>query len=81
MLPCANLAALKGVLESRSWGEPLLPVFKRLSRGAVIVEPWDPLYSKELEINDFDLEKPVVPMGEPFSRIGYYDGMWRPIRG
>jgi hypothetical protein len=56
-------------------------VFKRLSRGAVIVEPWDPLYSKELEIDDSDLERAVVPMGEPFSRIGYYEGIWRPIRG
>ena len=81
LLPCANLAALRGVLETRTWGQPLLPVFKRLSRGAVLIEPWDPLYSKDMEIRDSDLEKPFVPMGEPFSRIGYRDGLWRPICG
>jgi 8-oxo-dGTP pyrophosphatase MutT (NUDIX family) len=81
LLPFASLAALKGVLESRSWGKPLLPMFKRLARGAVLIEPWDPLYSKDMEIRESDLECAVVPMGEPFSRIGYYEGIWRPIRG
>ncbi|MEW6666658.1 MAG: hypothetical protein AB1512_15735 [Thermodesulfobacteriota bacterium] len=81
LLPCAGLADLTEILEVRSWGKPILPVFKRLSRGAVLIEPWDPFYSEDMEIHDSDLQGTVVPVGEPFSRIGYLEGIWRPIRG
>jgi len=42
--------------------------------GAVIVEPWDPLYrEKELRIAPDPLPSSILPVGEPFSRI-WYDG-------
>jgi 8-oxo-dGTP pyrophosphatase MutT (NUDIX family) len=80
LLPCTSLAALDRVLENRPWGHPVLPVFKVFSQGALLVEPWDPLYGADMEIRDSDLEKPELPLGAPFSRVACRQGIWRPIR-
>lgn len=81
LLPCTTLKALKQVLEGRWWGKPILPVFRVFSRGALLVEPWDPQYSEDMEIPETELEGPVVPLGERFSRICLRQGIWRPIAG
>jgi 8-oxo-dGTP pyrophosphatase MutT (NUDIX family) len=75
-----DLDALRREVEARSWGDALLPRMIKLSRGAIILEPWDPLYTEHGEVNDGILEEAVLPPGEPFSRIWYYEGIWRPVR-
>lgn len=70
---------LKAALKGRSWGDPMLPRLLRLSKGAMIVEPWDPMYDCEFEVGE-DLESAVLPLGEPFSRIWFHKGLWRPVR-
>jgi len=80
LLPCKNLPELKAALEARTWGRPLLPLFRPLSRGGIIIEPWDPMYGSEFEVDVSRLDSAVVPVGEPFSRIWYRDGIWMPIR-
>jgi hypothetical protein len=69
---------LEAALKGRSWGDPLLPRLVRVSQGAMIVEPWDPMYDREFEAGE-DLESAVLPVGEPFSRIWCHEGMWRPV--
>jgi hypothetical protein len=75
-----DLDTLRREVETRSWGDALLPRMIKLSRGAVILEPWDPLYSKDVELNEGNLKEAVLPPGEPFSRVWYYKGIWRPVR-
>jgi hypothetical protein len=57
-----------------------LPRMIKLSRGAMILEPWDPLYMEHGKVNDGNLEEAVLPPGEPFSRVWYHEGIWRPVR-
>ena len=64
----------------RPWGQAILPRLVPLAKGAVIVEPWDPLYrEKELRIAPDPLPSLILPVGEPFSRIWYDGRLWRPI--
>jgi len=42
--------------------------------------PWDPHYhDEEIQAEIKGLGKRVAPLGKPFSRIWYSDGIWRPI--
>lgn len=76
-----NRAELERELEARTWGEALLPRFIRLPEGAVIIEPWDPMYAEDaVEIDPEGLESRVLPPGEPFSRIWLHEGIWRPVK-
>jgi hypothetical protein len=51
-----------------------------VEKGAVILEPWDPMiHESEVRIDLADLMKLVLPMGEPFSRLWLYEGIWRPV--
>ncbi|MBN1101840.1 MAG: NUDIX domain-containing protein [Deltaproteobacteria bacterium] len=80
LFPFKSLPEMKAALETRTWGKPLLPVFRPLSGGGVIIEPWDPMYGREFSIDASRLASTVVPVGEPFSRIWYCEGIWRPVR-
>ena len=52
LLQYTNLQDLAKETERRPWGEALLPRLVALDKGAVIVEPWDPLYrSEKIEID------------------------------
>ena len=51
-----------------------------LDCGAILIEPWDAAYDQpEIEIDVAGLEKGLLPAGEPFSRIWYHEGLYRPI--
>ena len=65
----------------RPWGQAIFPRLVPLAKGAVIVEPWDPLYGdKDIRIAPGPSRHSILPVGEPFSRI-WYDGiLWRPVR-
>jgi len=51
-----------------------------LNDGAVILEPWDPLYRQDgVTFDPQMLAKAVRPVGAPFSRLWLDRGIWRPV--
>jgi 8-oxo-dGTP pyrophosphatase MutT (NUDIX family) len=76
-----DLNDLQAAVKQRQWGPTQLPRLVPLENGAVIVEPWDPMYSeKKIDIYPNDLETCVLPVGEPFSRVWLDDGIWKPVK-
>jgi 8-oxo-dGTP pyrophosphatase MutT (NUDIX family) len=64
----------------RGWGESRVPRLVRVEKGAVILEPWDPMiHAKEVDFDLAGLKKLVLPVGEAFSRLWLYEGIWRPV--
>lgn len=81
LLPYSRQNTIEAEADKRSWGEPIYPRLVPLEKGAVIVEPWDPMYSqKHIHFNSQKLENAVLPLGEPFSRIWFNGLLWRPVR-
>jgi 8-oxo-dGTP pyrophosphatase MutT (NUDIX family) len=80
LLKYPTLEDLKKEAHRRTWGSPNLPRMIPLHKGGVLIEPWDEAYGQShIEIDARMLEKAVLPAGEPFSRIWYGQGLWRPI--
>ena len=79
LLPYENLSALEERAQKKTWGEARLPRFIPLEEGAVIIEPWDPVFDREVEVNPARLEKQVLPVGHPFSRLWLHGGIWKPV--
>jgi hypothetical protein len=80
LLKYPTLEELKKAALTRLWGSPNSPRLIALDKGAVLVQPWDEEYGQAgIEIDTRRLEKALLPAGEPFSRIWYRDGLWRPI--
>ena len=64
----------------RQWGPTIMPRLVPLSKGAVILEPWDPMYpDEEIHLDLNELPASVLPVGKPFSRIWLDRGIWKPI--
>ena len=66
----------------RGWGAPIFPRLISLqdNQGAVIIEPWDPMYTAEtIRIEPGKLPASVLPAGEPFSRLWNDGGVWKPV--
>lgn len=81
LLPYRNQDALEAEADTRSWGKPIYPRLVPLEKGAVIVEPWDPMYSQEqIDIDSQKLKNAVLPVGESFSRIWFNGQLWRPVQ-
>jgi len=75
-----TLNELQEEVSKRGWGEPRIPRVIRVEKGAVILEPWDPMiHEKDVEFELAALKKLVLPMGESFSRLWLYEGIWRPV--
>jgi 8-oxo-dGTP pyrophosphatase MutT (NUDIX family) len=79
LLEYASLADLKRSLKTRSWGDARFPRMIRFDKDAVILQPWDPERHEDVDINPKELEKALLPVGAPFSRIWLHDGIWRPV--
>ena len=80
LLQHKTLNELQGEVNQRGWGEPRLPRVIPVEKGAVILEPWDPMiHEKDVEFDLAALKKLVLPVGEPFSRLWLYEGIWRPV--
>lgn len=80
LLTYSCLADLQEQAENRPWGDERLPRLVPLKKGMVIVEPWDRHYRQgQIKINADTLHKMVLPVGEPFSRLWYNDGLWKPV--
>jgi len=74
------LNELQEEVKRRTWGEPRLPRVFAVEKGAVILEPWDPrIREKEVKFDLATLKKLELPVGEPFSRLWLYEGIWRPV--
>lgn len=80
LLKYPNLEDLHIESKHRQWGQTIIPRLVPLAKGAVIVEPWDPMYrEKEIVIYPEDLAASVLAVGESFSRIWYDGGLWKPV--
>lgn len=80
LLKYTTMKALQKESKNRQWGQKILPRLVSLARGAVIVEPWDPMYrKKEILIDPNELAALVLPVGESFSRLWYDNGIWKPV--
>lgn len=63
----------------RSWWDSRLPRLIKLPGGAIIIEPWDPMFNEPIDIDEESLESLTLPAGMPFSRIWLHGGIWRPV--
>jgi 8-oxo-dGTP pyrophosphatase MutT (NUDIX family) len=80
LLKYSCLEDLQIEFNRRQWGQTIMPRLVPLAKGAVIVEPWDPMYrEKEILIYPEDLAAAVLAVGESFSRIWYDGGLWKPV--
>jgi 8-oxo-dGTP pyrophosphatase MutT (NUDIX family) len=80
LLQYKTLTELQDEVGWRTWGEPRLPRVLSMEKGAVILEPWDPMiHEEEVQFDPVTLKKLVLPVGEPFSRLWLCDGIWRPV--
>lgn len=77
-----SLSALREGLKNRRWGEAIFPMLVPLGkgRGAVILEPWDPMYGRnDVPLGAAELPQRVLPAGAPFSRLWNDGGIWKPV--
>jgi 8-oxo-dGTP pyrophosphatase MutT (NUDIX family) len=80
LLNYPNLEGLRIEIAQRSWGQPIQPRLVPLPEGAVIIEPWDPMYHQnEIDIDFASLASSVLPVGDSFSRIWLDKGIWKPV--
>jgi len=80
LLKYPRLKDLQAESRRRPWGPALIPRLVPLTKGAVIVEPWDPQYQeKEIGIDRAGLPTSILPVGQAFSRIWYNGHLWRPV--
>jgi 8-oxo-dGTP pyrophosphatase MutT (NUDIX family) len=80
LLQHKTLNELQDEVSRREWGEPRLPRVIPVEKGAVIIEPWDPMiHEKDVGLDPAALAKLVLTVGEPFSRLWLYEGLWRPV--
>jgi 8-oxo-dGTP pyrophosphatase MutT (NUDIX family) len=80
LLDYDGFADVMAEARGRSWGETIRPRMVKLEKGPVIIEPWDPRYGDErIDPDPKELKRHLVPAGEPFSRIWFHEGRWRPV--
>ncbi len=76
-----SLADLKKEMVHHTWGPAIFPRMIPLDKGAVLIEPWDAAYDQpEIFIDPAGLKEALLPVGEPFSRIWYHQGLYRPVK-
>jgi len=80
LLKFPDMGALKAEIVQRPWGTPIMPRLIPLSNGTLILEPWDPMYSKKkVAINAESLPQKVLPVGQPFSRLWRHKDECQPV--
>jgi 8-oxo-dGTP pyrophosphatase MutT (NUDIX family) len=80
MLTFSDLDALMAEALHRPWPAPTVPRLVPLENGTLIVEPWDPDYARKIVSVDIArLEKDILPVGAPFSRLWRHRGICRPV--
>ncbi|MDP2647426.1 MAG: hypothetical protein Q8P24_21055 [Desulfobacterales bacterium] len=79
LLNFRGLKDLQTALATRPWGETRFPRLVPLSRGAVVLQSWDPMRNEAVNISPEGLKKAVLPVGAPFSRMWLDKGTWKPV--
>jgi 8-oxo-dGTP pyrophosphatase MutT (NUDIX family) len=80
LLPFADLDGLKTELRHRSWPSAIMPRMWPLENGFMIVTPWDPQYAAaRLCVAEKNLDRAVLPVGSPFSRLWCRQGICLPV--
>lgn len=79
LLNFKTLETLKHEMQTRPWGDPIAPRLVPSSNGPVILEPWDPCWDSDAEIDTSGLSKKVLTSGSEFSRIWCDKGVWKPV--
>jgi 8-oxo-dGTP pyrophosphatase MutT (NUDIX family) len=80
LLEYKDLSELGKALETRPWGEARFPRLVPLQEGALLLQPWDPMRYREVKVDSEELEKMILPVGAPFSRLWLNKGIWRPVK-
>ncbi len=80
LLEYKDLSELETALKTRPWGEARFPRLVPLPEGALILQPWDPMRYGEVKVDSEELEKMILPVGAPFSRLWLNKGIWRPVK-
>ena len=70
---------LKKALENREWGKVIMPRQIMSGMKSLLLLPWDPEYRRHGKIDMERFKASPLPPGEPFSRLHYERGMWRPV--
>jgi 8-oxo-dGTP pyrophosphatase MutT (NUDIX family) len=78
-LPYSGIRDLEAEAKTKPWGEARFPRLVNLKKGAVILEPWDPMIHDQTPVREEGLDGKVLPVGRPFSRLWLSDGVWRPV--
>ncbi|MBC8418210.1 MAG: NUDIX hydrolase [Proteobacteria bacterium] len=80
LLGYTGIGDLKEEMKTRPWGEASIPRLVRMAEAAFLLLPWDPHYrDQEIKADVKGLEKRPAPLGKPFSRLWYSQGIWRPL--
>ncbi len=79
LLQYPDAPALAKAVQNRPWGEAVVPRLIPHHRGPVILEPWDPMYHEEIEIDPEKLADSILSPGEPFSKVWLHEGIWKPV--
>lgn len=79
LLKYKSFSELRQALQIRTWGDPLAPRLVPSPNGPVILEPWDPLWGSDCEVDTSDFSKKILPPGSWFSRIWCDTGVWKPV--
>jgi 8-oxo-dGTP pyrophosphatase MutT (NUDIX family) len=80
LLQYPDMKTLEKEVKAHPWGNPRLPRLIPSPNGALILLPWDPMYDQEPRANTKVLEETSTSLGEPFSRLWYHEGIWRPVQ-
>jgi 8-oxo-dGTP pyrophosphatase MutT (NUDIX family) len=80
LLHYPDLSEIQQEFGSFSWGLPRLPKMLRLADTSLIIEPWDPAYGQNLNMDEKTLKTALLPVGTPFSRLWLSEGIWRPVK-
>ncbi len=79
LLKFKTLDELLQELQIRSWGDPLAPRLVPSPNGPVIIEPWDPLWDSDGDMDTSGLPDKILAPGAWFSRIWCDKGVWKPV--
>ncbi|MEA3231129.1 MAG: hypothetical protein U9Q05_05175 [Thermodesulfobacteriota bacterium] len=80
LLKFPGMDDLEAETARRSWEAPIMPRLMPAADGAIILEPWDPVYSQEeAVISPEFMANKTLSVGEPFSRLWQDEDIWRPV--
>jgi len=77
----ADLREMIAEARTRTWPAAIMPRLWPLEKGGLLVQPWDPDYKRDtVRVDENRLQKDVLPVGAPFSRLWLSGGVCRPVR-